>query len=55
VTTPPGPNVSPPGWFQMFVLDAQGVPSVARWVRIGGDPGGLGEWPEGAGFTRPGS
>jgi len=54
VTTPPNANVSPPGWFQMFVLDGP-TPSKAHWVRIGGDPAGLGEWPEGEGWTRPGS
>ncbi|WPH02215.1 Hypothetical protein R9X50_00507000 [Acrodontium crateriforme] len=54
VTAPPNANVSPPGWFQMFVLDGP-TPSKAQWVRIGGDPGFLGEWPTQSDFTRPGS
>ncbi|KAF2110143.1 hypothetical protein BDV96DRAFT_584443 [Lophiotrema nucula] len=45
VTAPPNAHVCPPGWFQMFVLNADGTPSVAQWVRIGGDPAQLGNWP----------
>ncbi|KAJ4337389.1 hypothetical protein N0V87_004712 [Didymella glomerata] len=44
VTAPPGPYVAPPGWYRMFVLDNE-IPSVATWVRIGGDPASLGNWP----------
>jgi hypothetical protein len=44
VTAPPGPYVCPPGWYRMFVLDGP-TPSHATWVRIGGDPGELGNWP----------
>lgn len=44
VTAPPTPHISPPGWFQMFVIDG-GIPAVGVYVRIGGDPGGLGNWP----------
>ncbi|UPX16920.1 uncharacterized protein EKO05_0007301 [Ascochyta rabiei] len=44
VTAPPGPYVAPPGWYRMFVLD-NGVPSHATWIRIGGDPARLGDWP----------
>ena len=36
---PPNANVCPPSWFQVFLLDANNVPSSATWVRIGGDPG----------------
>ena len=56
VTAPPNANVSPPAWYQMWVLDGKNVPSaVAKWVRIGGDPGALGNWPEGfSDFTVPG-
>jgi hypothetical protein len=53
VTAPPNNHVCPPGWFQFFVLDG-GIPSVGVYVRIGGDPAGLGNWPQGADFTRPG-
>lgn len=49
VTAPGGPYVAPPGWYRMFVLDND-VPSHATWVRIGGDPGRLGEWPNTASF-----
>ena len=53
VVAPPNANICPPAWFQMFVLDG-GVPSSATWVRIGGDPAQLGNWPAGPGWTRPG-
>jgi Domain of unknown function (DUF1929) len=52
VTAPPNSGVCPPGWFQMFVLDGP-TPSKGIWIRIGGDPAQLGNWPPGA-FTRPG-
>ncbi len=44
VRAPLGPYVAPPGWYRMFVLDND-TPSTATWVRIGGDPGRLGDWP----------
>lgn len=53
VTAPPNSNISPPAWYQMFVLDGP-TPSHAVWVRIGGDPAGLGNWPDLPGFTKPG-
>ncbi|KEY70677.1 hypothetical protein S7711_02276 [Stachybotrys chartarum IBT 7711] len=53
VTAPPDAYISPPGWYQFFVLDG-GVPAVGVFVRVGGDPAQLGNWPEGEGFTRPG-
>lgn len=53
VTAPPNAHICPPGWFQMFAL-ANGVPSVAVWVRIGGDPANLGSWPNAPSFTVPG-
>lgn len=34
ITAPSGPNVAPPGYYMLFVLDAKGVPSVAQWVRL---------------------
>lgn len=54
VTAPPNAHICPPGWFQLFAMNAAGVPSLARWVRIGGDPAGLGNWPVGESFTVPG-
>lgn len=53
VTAPPNARVSPPAWYQMFVLDGP-TPSHAVWVRIGGDPANLGSWPDLPGFTPPG-
>jgi hypothetical protein len=32
---PPNANVAPPGYYMLFVLNEGGVPSVARWVRLG--------------------
>lgn len=37
----------------LFVLDGP-TPSSGRWVRIGGDPSQLGNWPNKPGFTLPG-
>jgi len=53
ITAPPNNHIAPPGWFQLFVLDGP-TPSTSVWVRIGGDPAQLGNWPNLAGFTRPG-
>ncbi|KAG2002470.1 hypothetical protein CC2G_004661 [Coprinopsis cinerea AmutBmut pab1-1] len=53
VVAPPHAGVSPPGWHMLFVLDGP-TPSHAKWVRIGGDPAGLGNWPDLPGFTLPG-
>ncbi|KAI0457698.1 WSC domain-containing protein [Xylaria acuta] len=53
VTAPPGKYIAPPGWYQFFILQ-DGIPAVGQYVRIGGDPGKLGNWPPGDGFTRPG-
>ncbi|KZT03065.1 copper radical oxidase [Laetiporus sulphureus 93-53] len=53
VVAPPNTYVSPPGWHQLFVLDGP-TPSHSLWVRIGGDPAELGNWPNFPDFTRPG-
>ncbi|KAI0441112.1 copper radical oxidase [Xylaria telfairii] len=53
VTAPPNAKVSPPAWYQLFVLDGP-TPSNSVWVRIGGDPAGIGNWPDLPGFTAPG-
>lgn len=34
-TAPPTANVAPPGYYMLFVLRSNGVPSVARWVHVG--------------------
>ena len=53
VSAPPNAQVSPPGWFQLFVLDGP-TPSHGVFVRIGGDPAKLGNWPALSGFNLPG-
>ncbi len=53
VTAPPNAQVSPPGWHQLFVLDGP-TPSHGVFVRIGGDPAKLGNWPALSGFDLPG-
>jgi len=53
VTAPPNAQVSPPGWYQLFVLDGP-TPSHGVFVRIGGDPAKLGNWPALSGFNLPG-
>ncbi|MFE9447094.1 galactose oxidase-like domain-containing protein [Streptomyces sp. NPDC006739] len=35
------PDLAPPGWYMLFAVDANGVPSVARWVHLQG-PAALG-------------
>ena len=39
VQSPPSANVAPPGWYMLFLLN-DGVPSVARWVRLDGSAAG---------------
>jgi hypothetical protein len=29
------PNLAPPGWYMLFVVGTNGVPSVAKWVKVG--------------------
>lgn len=53
ITAPPNAHVCPPGWFQVFVLDGP-TPSHSTYVRIGGDPAGLGNWPKFSDFDTPG-
>lgn len=53
VTAPPNAYISPPAWHMVFVLDGP-TPSDAQWVRIGGDPGKLGNWPDYPDFDVPG-
>ncbi|KAI0968234.1 copper radical oxidase [Xylaria arbuscula] len=53
VTAPPNAYVAPPSWYQLFVLDGP-TPSHSVWVRIGGDPAKIGNWPDLPGFTAPG-
>ncbi|KAG6885800.1 hypothetical protein C0993_009560 [Termitomyces sp. T159_Od127] len=53
IRAPPNSGVSPPAWHQLFILDGP-TPSHSKWVRIGGDPAQLGNWPDIPGFTLPG-
>jgi len=53
ITAPPNAGISPPGWHQLFILDGP-TPSHSKWVRIGGDPAQLGNWPDLPDFTTPG-
>jgi hypothetical protein len=46
VTAPPNAHVAPPGWFMFFVLDGP-TPAVGQFIRIGKDPGNIGNWPAG--------
>jgi Domain of unknown function (DUF1929)/Galactose oxidase, central domain len=32
---PANANVAPPGWYMLFVHNANGVPSIAKWVKLG--------------------
>ncbi|KAH8900419.1 glyoxal oxidase like protein [Thozetella sp. PMI_491] len=53
VEAPPNANIAPPGWYQFFVLDG-GIPAIGTYVRIGGDPAALGNWPPFPDFSKPG-
>ena len=53
ITAPPNKGVCPMGWFQLFILDGP-TPSYSTFVRIGGDPGKLGNWPNLPDFNTPG-
>lgn len=35
VEVPKDRTLVPPGWYMLFVTDARGTPSVARWIRVG--------------------
>jgi Domain of unknown function (DUF1929)/Bacterial Ig-like domain len=37
-TAPANANIAPPGVYMLFVIDANGVPSVAKMVRVGKSP-----------------
>ncbi|MFD0396968.1 galactose oxidase-like domain-containing protein [Kitasatospora sp. NPDC127121] len=36
LTLPANPNLLPPGWYMLFLTDAAGTPSVARWMQVTG-------------------
>jgi hypothetical protein len=33
-TVPQNPNLGPPGWYMLFLVDNNGIPSVARWIHL---------------------
>ena len=35
ITTPPNANYAPPGPYMLWIVDNNGVPSVASWTNIG--------------------
>jgi hypothetical protein len=37
-TAPANPRIAPPGIYMLFVINADGVPSVARMMRVGAEP-----------------
>src|SRR5438105_3835536 len=39
VTAPPHANIAPPGYYMLFIVDANGVPSVAPFVQVSSNPG----------------
>ena len=34
VAAPPNANLAPPGWYLLFILDSNRVPSEGRWIRL---------------------
>jgi hypothetical protein len=55
VTAPDSPEAAPPGYYMLFLLNDQGVPSIAKFVRVdeGGALGGCGVAPPPADVTAP--
>src|SRR5882724_5021760 len=39
VTAPPSAYIAPPGYYMLFIVDANGVPSVAPFVQVSSNPG----------------
>lgn len=33
-TVPANPNLTPPGWYMLFLVDQQAIPSMASWIQI---------------------
>src|SRR4029077_13338536 len=38
VTSPPSPNIAPPGYYMLFLLNNAGVPSIATFVQVTTNP-----------------
>jgi len=41
VSGPPDARIAPPGYYMLFLLNRQGVPSIARFVQVSPTPGNL--------------
>jgi len=54
ITAPPNSHVSPPAWHKLYFVDGKKTPSHGVYVRIGGDPGNTGSWPQDPKFIVPG-
>jgi hypothetical protein len=39
VKSPANGNLAPPGYYMLFIVNSSGVPSVAKFVRLGGPAG----------------
>jgi galactose oxidase len=35
ITAPPNPNLAPPGHYMLFLLNGDGIPSVAKIMQVG--------------------
>ena len=33
-TVPANRNLTPPGWYMLFLVDNQGIPSMAHWIQV---------------------
>jgi hypothetical protein len=51
LTTPPNGNIAPPGYYMLFLLDSNGVPSKAQFIQLSLHPG----TPPSATITSPAS
>src|SRR4030095_1947935 len=38
LTSPLNPNIAPPGYYMLFLINRAGVPSQAAWVRLATNP-----------------
>jgi galactose oxidase-like protein/PKD domain-containing protein len=38
VTSPPNANIAPPGYYMLFLVNARGVPSVAKFIQLSPSP-----------------
>ncbi len=46
VSAPADGNVAPPGWYMLFLLNSEGIPSVASWVHVGPSIEGFAQAPK---------